>query len=88
MYEALVACLEGISSNEGRSWDRKAITDAHGLLSKITDSTFIICFQIVHNFFGYVRGVSSKLQGSSLDIVEGYKMIGAVKQIIEETRKN
>ncbi|VDI50759.1 Hypothetical predicted protein [Mytilus galloprovincialis] len=42
----------------------------------------------VHNFFGYVRGVSSKLQGSSLDIVEGYKMIGAVKQIIDETRKN
>lgn len=56
-------------------------------MSKITDSTFIMCFHTVHNVFGYVRGVSSKLQGSSLDIVEGYKMTGAVKQIIEETRK-
>ncbi|VDI59966.1 Hypothetical predicted protein [Mytilus galloprovincialis] len=88
MYEALVACLEAIIYNEGCSWDRKAIADAHGLLSKITDSTTIMCFHAVHNFFGCVRGVSSKVQGSYLDIIEGYKIFGAVKQIIEETRKN
>ena len=88
MYEAIVSCLEAISSNEGHRWDRKAIIDANGLLTKITDSTFIVSFQTVHNFFGYVKGLSSKLQGPSLDIVEGYKMIDSVKAVIESTRED
>ena len=85
MYEAIVSCLEAISSNEGHRWDRKAIIDANGLLTKITDSTFIVSFQTVHHFFGYVKGLSNKLQGSSLDMVEGYKMIDSVKAVIEST---
>jgi len=53
------------------------------------DSTFIVSFQTeLHNFFGYVKGLSSKLQGSSLDIVEGYKMIDSVKAVIESTRED
>ena len=73
MYESIVSCLEAIISNEGHHWDRKAIIDANGLLTKITDSTFIVSFQTeLHNVFGYVKGLSSKLQGSSLDIVEAY----------------
>jgi hypothetical protein len=36
MYEAIVSCLEAISSNEGHHWYRKAIIDANGLLTKIT----------------------------------------------------
>jgi len=35
------------------------------LLLSASKQNFII-------FFGYVKGLSSKLQGSSLDIVEGY----------------
>ncbi|CAC5365225.1 unnamed protein product [Mytilus coruscus] len=46
-------CLEEISSNVGRTWDKKAVNDAKGLLTKITDFTFIVNFQTVHNFFGY-----------------------------------
>ena len=78
MYEAIVSCLEAISSNEGHRWDRKAIIDANGLLTKVS-------FQTVHHFFGYVKGLSNKLQGSSLDMVEGYKMIDSVKAVIEST---
>ncbi|CAG2254819.1 unnamed protein product [Mytilus edulis] len=86
MYEPMISCLEEISSNVGRTWDKKAVIDAKGLLTKITDSTFIVSFQTVHNFFGYVTGLSRKLQGSTLDIVEGYKMIDTVKALVKSTR--
>ncbi|XP_063435948.1 52 kDa repressor of the inhibitor of the protein kinase-like [Mytilus trossulus] len=86
MYEPIISCLEEISSNVGRTWDKKAVIDAKGLLTKITDSTFIVSFQTVHNFFGYVTGLSRKLQGSTLDIVEGYKMIDTVKALVKSTR--
>ncbi|CAG2200917.1 unnamed protein product [Mytilus edulis] len=86
MYEPIISCLEEISSNVGRTWDKKAVIDAKGLLTKITDSTFIVSFQTVHNFFGYVTGLSRKLQGSTLDIVEGYKMIDTVKTLVKSTR--
>ena len=58
MYEAIVSCLESISTNEGRSWDKKAIIDATELLTKITDSTFIMSFQTVNNFFGHLSGLT------------------------------
>ena len=88
MYDALISCIEAISSNEGRSWDRKAILEANGLHTKTTDSTFIISFQTVRNFFGYVSGLSKKLQGSALDITQGYKMVDTVKEVIESTRED
>ncbi|CAC5365485.1 unnamed protein product [Mytilus coruscus] len=86
MYEPIISCLEEISSNVGRTWEKKAIIDPKGLLTKIIDSTFIVSFQAVHNFFGYVSGLSRKLQGSTLDIVEGYKMIDTVKSLVKSTR--
>ncbi|CAC5396466.1 unnamed protein product [Mytilus coruscus] len=88
MYEPIISCLEEISSNVGRNCDKKAVIDAKGLLTKITDSTFIVSFQTVHNFFGYVSGLSRKLQGSTLDIVEGYKMIDTVKSLVKSTRED
>ena len=48
MYEPIISGLEKISSNVGRTWEKKAVFDAKGLLTKITDSTFIISLQTVH----------------------------------------
>ena len=64
MYEPLLNCLEAISCLESH-WDAKAVTDAYGLMKHITDSTFIACIQTVNHFFGYTKGLSCKLQGST-----------------------
>ena len=55
MYEPLLNCLEAISCLES-DWDAKAVTDAYGLMKRITDSNFIACFQAVYHFFGYTKG--------------------------------
>jgi hypothetical protein len=87
MYEALVICLEAISALEA-GWDAKAVAKANGLLKKITDPTFIVCFQTVRNYFGYFSGISTKLQGSALDIIKAYDMIENVKSTIHDLRND
>ena len=85
MYEPLLVCLDAIGSLES-GWDSKAVGEAYGLLKRITDSTFIACFQTVLHFFGYIRGLSSKLQGSTLDIVQGFEMVTHVQTLLTSFR--
>ena len=54
-------------------------------MKRITDSTFIACFQTVLHFFGYTKGLSCKLQGAALDIVKGYEM---VTNVLMHARQN
>jgi len=84
MFEPIIDCLETIA----RSWDAKASTDAYGLLKRVTDHTFILCFQCVLHIFGYVKGLSVKLQGSELDIIHGYEMINRVKSVLKDARSS
>ena len=81
LYEPILLCLEAISSLEV-GWDTKAVSSAYGLLKRITDSTFIASFQIVLNIFGYIKGLSTLLQGSSLDIIKAYQMVDQVRSMI------
>ena len=85
---ALLHCFEEISNNESNDWDVKSISEAYGPLKRITDSTFIIAFQSVLYFFGFTKGLSEKLQGSPLDIVEGYNMIAHKRSLLFSLRKN
>ena len=85
MYEPLLVCLEAIGSLEP-GWDSKSVTEAYGLLKRITDSQFIACLQTVLHFFGYTKGLSTKLQGSALDVVEGYEMVELLKTVLSNSR--
>ena len=87
MYEPLLVCLEAIGSLE-TDWDSKSSGDAYGLMKRITDSTFIASFQTVLHFFGYVRGLSAKLQGSTLGIIGAYKMIDHVRSLLSTIRND
>ena len=78
-------CLEAIGSLEP-GWDSKSVTEAYGLLKHITDSQFIACLQTVWHFFGYTKGLSTKLQGSALDVVEEYGMVELLKTVLSNSR--
>ena len=56
----------------------KAKTESYGLLKRLTDSTFITCFQTVLFLFGHVKALSSKLQGPTLDVVTAYKWLSTL----------
>jgi len=87
MYSPILDCLEAISQVE-RNWDTKTISDAHGLLTKITESTFIVCFQTVLHMFGYVTGITRKLQGTTMDIIKAFDLVNDVKSSVKEAREN
>ena len=57
-------------------------------MKRITDSTFIACFQTVNNFFGYTKGLSCKLQGSTLDVIQGYEMIKLIASVLANARSD
>ena len=86
MFEPIIGCFETIAS--APSWDAKVSTEAYGLLKKVTDHTFVVCFQVVLHIFGYIKGLSIKLQGSELDILHGYEMINQVKSVLKDARSD
>ena len=71
-----------------RGWDKKAEEEAHGLMLKIADPQFIASFQTIRNFGGYLSGLSKKLQGTSLDILQGHRMISDIRETISKTRSD
>ena len=87
MYEPLLTSLDAIACTK-QGWDTKTVGEAYGLMKRITDSTFIACFQTVQHFFGYTKGLSCKLQGAALDIVKGYEMVTNVTSVLMHARQN
>ena len=87
LYECILECLDNISMRE-TDWDTKTSGEAYGLMKKITDSVFIVAFNTVIHFFGYIKGLSVQLQGSSLDVIQGYGMVSHVRSVISEARNN
>jgi len=84
MYVPLLLCLQAISDET--ELDSKAKTESNGLLKRLTDSTFIACFQTVLYLFGHVKALGSKLQGSTLDVVTAYEMVEHVRYILANER--
>ncbi|KAK3104654.1 hypothetical protein FSP39_007252 [Pinctada imbricata] len=87
LYEPILLCLDAISSKE-RGWDSKAVVEANGLLHKISEPIFVAAFQTILHYFRYMAGLSRKLQGSSLDILQGYRMVKDIREIILDSRAN
>ena len=44
-----------------------------------------MCLQTVLHFFGYTKGLSTKLQGSALDVVEGYGTVELLKTVLSNS---
>ena len=79
-YEAIVECLETISSN---NWDIKSVTEAHGILhanTGISDS-FLVAFQTNLFIFGYTKGLSVLLQGSECDILTAHEEVEGINEL-------
>lgn len=69
-------------------WDTKAAVDTIGLVKKNSDPTYIVSFRTVHLFFRYLNGLNRKLQDSSLDCIEFYKIVTDVQTTMEEHRND
>ena len=86
IYEPVLQCLESITSTGG--WDGNSGIQASGLLKSIANSTFIAAFHTIKCFFGFTHRLSLTLQGSDCDILKAFRIIGSVKQVLQNVRSN
>ena len=77
--------MEAIGVKE-TGWDSKAVGEAYGLMQRIMDSTFIACFQTVLHRFGFIKGISSKLQGTGMDIIQAFQIVQTVRTVLSNVR--
>ena len=77
LHDPILKTLEKITTEKG--WDCKTIDSACGLLKNITDSAFIVAVSVCSYTLGFTKSLSTMLQGTSMDVIAGYKNIELVK---------
>lgn len=86
LYEPLLDCLAFIEANEKNVWDPKTVTEGTGLNKQLRSSNFIVAFVICHYIFGFSKGLSRQLQGTSLDIITAYEMVDLITDELKKIR--
>lgn len=86
LYQPLLDCLDFIQRNENRRFDSKTVNEASGLNTQLRSSQFLVSFVICQYIFGFTKGLSRLLQGTSMDIVTAYKQVDHVTAELEKIR--
>ena len=79
-------CLEAIVYSALLNWNRDTHSDAQSLLLAISQFPFLVALLITQKALGYTKGLSKKLQGHYVDIVQAYKNTESVKMVIRGVR--
>ena len=58
------------------------------MLYSITDFEFIVTFVTVYHFLSHLAGITVKLQGKTLDIVDAYNGISTIVTFYRSLRQN
>ncbi|XP_063417365.1 52 kDa repressor of the inhibitor of the protein kinase-like [Mytilus trossulus] len=82
LYSAIEASLTEMMSS--RNFNRETSSESSTLHAAITNFQFLITLVIVKNCMAFTRGLSTKLQGRTLDIVAAYKSVSVVKEAITD----
>ena len=69
-------------------WDPESRTKATSMLYSITDFEFIVTFVTVYHFLSRLAGITVKLQGKTLDIVDAYNGISSIVTFYRSLRQN
>ena len=64
-----------LEQSASSSWDSSSKSDAQSLLHSITSFDFIITFLTTYHMLSHLSAITTKLQRSSLDILEAYAMV-------------
>ena len=69
-------------------WAPESRTKATSMLYSITDFEFIVTFVTVYHFFSHLAGITVKMQGKTLDIVDAYNGISSIVTFYRSFRQN
>ncbi|XP_019643005.1 PREDICTED: 52 kDa repressor of the inhibitor of the protein kinase-like [Branchiostoma belcheri] len=68
-------------------WDTGNKSAAHQILKSITSFDFIVVFLIVYHYLSHLAGITVKLQGRAVDVVEAHEMVAEIQDIYRSERE-
>ena len=71
-----------------KDWIIKKMDQAYGLTKNLTESTFLVALRVCAYTLGFTKPLSAMLQGTSMDVIDGYKHIELVKEQLKILCKN
>jgi hypothetical protein len=69
-------------------WDTESRSKASSLLRSICSFDFILTFLVTYKTLSFLQGITIKLQGASLDILEAFSDVEDVKNVFKSLRKD
>ena len=86
LFLPIVSCLEEIMNNAKSDWNRETRSDANSYLLALSQFSFVVALHVTERVLSYVKGLSVKLQGKSIDVVHAYRDISMVKAALKKAR--
>ncbi|KAI8493214.1 Fibrinogen- domains (FReDs) [Branchiostoma belcheri] len=68
-------------------WDTGNRSAAHQTLKSITSFDFIVVFLIVYHYLSHLAGITVKLHGRAVDVVEAHEMVAEIQDIYRTERE-
>ena len=70
LFMPIISCLEAISQSTSLEWNRDSRSDAQFFLLALSQFPFIVGLHITQAVLGYTKGLSIKLQGNYVMLLE------------------
>ena len=87
LFLPIVSCLEEMVNSTQSDWNRETRSDANSYLLALSQFSFIVALHVTERVLSYVKGLSVKLQGRSIDVAHAYQDISMVKAALQEARR-
>ena len=71
-----------------KEWDAKSKVEATQFLNSLTKFEFVIGMIALHRLLHPVAGITQKLQGHTIDVIDAYQNINACIEDIQLLREN
>ena len=84
LYKRVLDCLSNMKNNSNRMWDPKTVVEASGILNQMTEAKFFISFHTWKFLLGFTKPLSTALQGSDMDVVNGYASVTTLTNELKE----
>ncbi|NXG40866.1 P52K kinase, partial [Psilopogon haemacephalus] len=88
LVQALVLCLDAVSSDSSVRWSNFIVGRAFVLSSALTDFDFIVTIVILKNVLSFTRAFGKNLQGQTIDVFFAASSLTAVLHSLNEVMEN
>ena len=85
-YLPIFCCLEAVVYSSSSDWNRETRSDAQSLLLAMSQFSFMVALVLSQKILAYTKGLSVKLQGRYVDVVQAHRDIESVKAVISGVR--